>query len=235
MAIIILDTETTDKDESKRLIQLAYKNMETGEFVNEFFKPPVPISFGAMAVHHVTNEMVADKKPFDESEHKASVVELLKENILVAHNAPFDIQVLQNEGLEIGKSLDTLRLSRHLLKSELYNLQFLRYSLDLKVEADAHDALGDVLVLEALFLYLKNEAKTQFDLSSDDEVIKKLLELNDMPVLLDTIGFGKHRGKSFADIVKEDRSYLQWLFGSESEKPVADQNEELVYTLKHYL
>jgi len=235
MAIIILDTETTDKDEGKRLIQLAYKNMETGEFVNEYFKPPMPISFGAMAVHHVTNEMVADKKPFDESEHKASVAELLKENILVAHNAPFDIQVLKNEGLEIGESLDTLRLARHLLKSELYNLQFLRYSLDLKVEADAHDALGDVLVLEALFNYLKNEAKTQFDLSSDDEVIKKLLELTAMPVLLDNIGFGKHKGKPFADIVKEDRSYLQWLFGSESEKPVADQNEELVYTLKHYL
>ena len=235
MAIIILDTETTDKDEGKRLIQLAYKNMETGEFVNEYFKPPMPISFGAMAVHHVTNEMVADKKPFDESEHKASVAELLKENILVAHNAPFDIQVLKNEGLEIGESLDTLRLSRHLLKSELYNLQFLRYSLGLNVEASAHDALGDVLVLEALFLYLKKQAEEQFELSSEEDVIKKLLELNDMPVLLDTIGFGKHRGKSFADIVKEDRSYLQWLFGSESEKPVNDQNEELVYTLKHYL
>ena len=236
MAIIILDTETTDKDDSKRLIQLAYKNMETGEFVNEYFKPPMPISFGAMAVHHVTNEMVADKKPFDESEQKASVAELLKENILVAHNALFDIQVLKNEGLEIGEYLDPLRLARHLIEgSEQYNLQYLRYSLGLGVDASAHDALGDVLVLEALFEYLKKQAEEQFKLSSEEEVIKKLLELNDMPVLLDKIGFGKHRGKLFADIVKEDRSYLQWLFGSESEKPTADQNEELVYTLKHWL
>lgn len=235
MSIIILDTETTDKDESKRLIQLAYKNLETGETVNEYFKAPVPISFGAMAVHHVTNEMVADKKPFDESDHKASVAELLRENILVAHNAPFDIQVLKNEGLEIGKSLDTLRLARHLLESEQYNLQYLRYSLGLDVDGSAHDALGDVLVLEALFEYLKKQVEEQFSLSSEEEVIAKLLELNDMPVLLDVINFGKHRGKPFADIVKEDRSYLQWLFGSESEKPVADQNEELVYTLKHWL
>ena len=235
MAIIILDTETTDRDEGKRLIQLAYKNLETGEFVNEYFKPPVPISFGAMAVHHVTNEMVADKKPFAESEHKAIVADLLKTNILVAHNAPFDIQVLKNEGLEIGQSLDTLRLARHLLDSEQYSLQYLRYSLGLAVDASAHDALGDVLVLEALFEYLKKQAQEQFKLSSEEEVIAKLLELNDMPVLLVEVNFGKHKGKTFEQVVKEDRSYLQWLFGSESQKPETEQNEEMIYTLKHYL
>ncbi len=235
MSIIILDTETTDKDEGKRLIQLAYKNLETGETVNEYFKAPVPISFGAMAVHHVTNEMVADKKPFAESEHRTKLVELLQENILVAHNAPFDIQVLKNEGLEIGQSLDTLRLARHLFESEQYSLQFLRYSLGLNIDASAHDALGDVLVLEALFEYLKKQAEEQFSLSSEEEVIAKLLELNDMPVLLNIINFGKYKGKTFEEVVKEDRSYLQWLFGSETSKPEIEQNEEMVYTLKHYL
>ncbi len=235
MAIIILDTETTDRDESKRLIQLAYKNLETGEFVNEYFKPPVPITFGAMAVHHVTNEMVADKKPFAESEYKAIVAELLKENILVAHNAPFDIQVLKNEGLKIGQSLDTLRIARHLFESEQYSLQYLRYSLGLNVDASAHDALGDVLVLEALFEYLKKQAGEQFSLSSEEEVLTKLLELNSMPVLLNIINFGKYKGKTFEEVVKEDRSYLQWLFGSETSKPETEQNEEMVYTLKHWL
>lgn len=235
MSIIILDTETTDRDEDKRLVQLAYKNLETGDSFNEYFKPPVPISFGAMAVHHVTNEMVADKPSFVESKEREKIANLLKENILVAHNAPFDIQVLQNEGLEIGKSLDTLRLARHLLKSELYGLQYLRYFLDLQVEADAHDALGDVLVLEALFNYLQKVAKEKFKLTTSDEIIEKLLELTKMPVLLDTIAFGKYRGKTFAEIVKDDQSYLQWLFSSESTKPESEQNEELVYTLKHWL
>jgi len=235
MAIIILDTETTDRDEGKHLIQLAYKNLETGEFVNEYFKPPVLISFGAMAVHHVTNEMVADKKPFAESEHKASVAELLKENILVAHNAPFDIQVLKNEGLEIGQSLDTLRLARHLFESEQYSLQYLRYSLGLNIQAEAHDALGDVLVLEALFHYLKKQAQEQFKLSSEEDVIAKLLELSAMPVLMNIINFGKYKGKTFEEVVKEDRSYLEWLFGSETSKPETEQNEEMVYTLRHYL
>ena len=134
-----------------------------------------------------------------------------------------------------GKYLDTLRLTRHLLESPQYNLQYLRYSLGLNVDGSAHDALGDVLVLEALFEYLKNQTKEQYKLESEDEIINKLLELNDMPVLLDTINFGKHKGKTFAEVAKNDKSYLQWLYGSESEKPEADQNEELVYTLKHYL
>ncbi len=236
MSIIILDTETTDRDESKRLIQLAYKNLATGEVVNEFFKPPVPITFGAMAVHHVTNEMVADKKSFVDSGERTKIAELLKENILVAHNAPFDIQVLKNEGLEIGQSLDTLRLARHLIEdSEQYSLQYLRYSLGLNIDASAHDALGDVLVLEALFEYLKKQAQEQFSLSSEEEVMAKLLELSAMPVLMNIINFGKYKGKTFAEVVKEDRSYLQWLFGSETSKPESEQNEEMVYTLRHWL
>ncbi|HBU07213.1 MAG TPA: DNA polymerase III subunit epsilon [Candidatus Magasanikbacteria bacterium] len=235
MSIIILDTETTDKDPNNRLVQLAYKNLTTDEVVNEYFKPPVPITFGAMAVHHITSKMVEDKQPFADSQHRADLIELLKNNILVAHNAPFDIQVLKNEGVAIGQSLDTLRIARHLLDSEQYSLQYLRYFLDLNIEADAHDALGDILVLEKLFVYLQNHVKAKFNYSSEEEILNKLLELNAQPVLLDVINFGKYRGKTFAEIAKTDKSYLQWLFGSETEKAGADQNEELVYTLKHYL
>lgn len=235
MSIILLDTETTDINDSRRLIQLAYKNLKTGEFVNEYFKPPVPISFGAMAVHHVTNEMVADKTPFADSEHRANLLELLKENILVAHNAPFDIGVLKNEGLEVDRNLDTLRIARHLVDSEQYSLQYLRYFLGLGVSGSAHDALGDVLVLESLFEYLKNQAREKFKLSSEEEIINKLLELSVMPVLMEMVGFGQYKGKSFADIAVADKSYLQWLFDSETHKPESDQNVELVHTLKHWL
>lgn len=235
MHIIILDTETTDKDPDNRLVQLAYKNLNTGEIVAEYFKPPVPITFGAMAVHHITNEMVENKSLFSESEHYKKITEILPENILVAHNAPFDIQVLKNEGIEIGRNIDTLRIARHLLNSEQYSLQYLRYSLGLNIEGTAHDALGDVLVLESLFNYLKEETKKQFKLSEEEEIIHKLLELNDMPVLLETMIFGKHKGKAFADVANTDKSYLQWLYNSETQKPESEQNQELVYTLKQYI
>ena len=235
MSIIILDTETTDKAPNNRLIQLAYKNLATGEVVNEYFKPAIAITFGAMAIHHITNKMVEDKVLFAESPYKKTLEDVLQENILVAHNAPFDIQVLSHEGVVVGKSLDTLRIARHLLDAEQFNLQYLRYFLDLNLEANSHDALGDVLVLEALFEYLKNHVKEKFSYSTDEEIIAKLLELNAQPVLMEVINFGKYKGKTFAELANLDRAYMQWLLGSESQKVVHDQNAELIYTLKHYL
>ena len=232
---IHLDLETTDLDETARIVQLAYKNTETGETVNEFFKPPVPISFGAMAVHHITNEMTADKPAFEGSGQKEKLVAVLKDNILVAHNALFDIGVLKTEGVVTSKYIDTLRVARHLLKSESYTLQYLRYSLGLNIEGMAHDALGDILVLEALFKKLMALAMEKFSLSSDDLVMEKMMELTQTPVLLDVFTFGKHKGKDFAEVAVSDRGYLEWLYGSETQKPEAEQNANLVYTLRYYL
>ena len=235
MQIILLDTETTDKDEKARLVQLAYKNIDSGEEINEYFKPPAPISYGAMATHHITNEMVADKPIFDQSEPQANLIKILFENILVAHNAPFDIMILKNEGVETGKYIDTLRLSRHLIESEQYGLQYLRYFLNLNVAGPAHDARGDVIVMEALFNYLKDAVKNKFAFNSDDEIIEKMLELTQTPILLTDFNFGKYKGKTFAEVKAIDRGYLEWLYRSESQKSEFEQNDELIYTLKYYL
>lgn len=236
MDIILLDTETTGIDETAKLVQLAYKNLNTGDIVNEYFKPPIPISFGSMAVHHITNEQVADKPSFDGSDIQSVLAKLLTKNIMVAHNALFDMMILVNEGLSIGKYIDTLRVAKHVLTSEQYSMQYLRYSLGLKVtEVVAHDALGDIIVLEALFIYLKDIVKDKFKLSSDDEIYNKMMELTQTPVVLDTIQFGKYKGKSFGEIFVIDRRYLEWLYGSETQKSEIEQNEDLVHTLKEYL
>lgn len=234
MPILLLDTETTDLDNA-RLVQLAYKNAATGTVVNEYFLPPVPISFGAMAIHHITNEMVAGKPAFTGSAVQTALLELAKDAIVVAHNAPFDLMVMKNEGVQFAQFIDTLRVARHLLKSEQYSLQYLRYSLHLDVAGAAHDALGDVLVLEVLFNYLKKLTAEKFGLTSDDEVIQRILVLTKTPVLLDAIGFGKYRGRTFAELAVQDRGYLDWLHNSETQKSETDQNAEMVFTLKHYL
>ncbi|MAF14146.1 MAG: hypothetical protein CMI53_04630 [Parcubacteria group bacterium] len=235
MQIIVLDTETTNLDDKARLVQLAYKNMNTGEEVDQYFKPPVPISFGAMATHHITEEMIADKPQFDGSDQQSKIISLLEDNILVAHNALFDINILRNEGVRTHQYIDTLRLSMHLLDTEQYKLQFLRYALGLKVKGTAHNALGDIAVLELLFNHLINEAKEKFSLSSDEEIFGKMIELTKTPVLLKKFAFGKHAGKTFEQVNETDQGYLKWLYESESKKPQLKQSEELVYTLKKYL
>lgn len=235
MNIIFLDTETTDRDSAARLVQLAYKNNLTGQLVNEYFKPPVPISYEAMSVHHITEEMVADKPSFTESAQFTDLKKQLQENILVAHNADFDINILRNEGITTPKAIDTLNLSRHLIKSDNHKLQFLRYFLKLPIEGQAHDASGDISALEALFWHLKKLLEEKYSLSADQDILDKMFELNRTPILLEKIAFGKHRGMPFQELARQDYDYLKWLFNSELLKDISEQNRDLVYTLKHYL
>ena len=232
MRTLFLDTETTGIEPQSRLVQLAYKNGLTGEEVSAYFKPPVAISYGSMAVHHITNEMVADKPVFAGSEQQVQLAQLLSETICVAHNAPFDVGILKNEGIEISTYIDTLRVAKHIITSDQHNLQYLRYSLHLNtVEVRAHDAMGDVLVLEALFHHLTNVVREKFACVTDDDVISKMLELTYAPVPMTVFAFGKYKGKTFDEVRGMDKGYITWLHTSEKQKPVAEQNEDLMYTL----
>lgn len=236
--ILLLDTETTGIEPDSRMVQLAYKIRETGEVVNEYFKPPIEISIGSMAVHHITEEMVEDKPAFDDSPHKQKLIERLNDGgILVAHNAQFDINILNNEGVEVPQYIDTFRLSQHLIESDRYAMQYLRYLLKLKIEGKdtAHDALGDINVLEQLFEYLFELIKKEYKLKKDQEIIDKMLELTQTPVLMKRLMFGKYYGRTFEDVAKVDKGYLEWAYKTEMEKAAFDQREDLVYTLEHYL
>ena len=240
MNLLFLDIETTTADQSARLVQLAYKQIPTQKIVNQLFKPPEPISFGAMAVNHTTNEMVEDKQSFEESKEKQELIELLKDNIFVAHNSPFDAMVLANEDVKIQTSIDTLKVAQHLIESESHSLQYLRYSLGLYKELEtenitAHNALGDILVLEKLFYWLFSHIKSKFEFTTDEQVLEKMIQLSTTPVLIKEFAFGKYKGETFEEVASTDMGYLRWLYESETKKLENEQNENLVYTLYQYL
>ena len=222
MAILFFDTETTSA-ENPRLIQLAYKKPGV-EGEKYMFKPPVKIEFAAMAVHHITQEMVNDKLLFGTHPDRKDIEDIFSKHTVVAHNARFDIGVMHNEGIEIEDYIDTLRCAQHLLDSEAYNLQYLRYSLGLRFdqEINAHDAMSDVIVLEALYNHLHFKARAIEPIYTEDY----LRELSKTPVLMKTIPFGKHKGVPFSQI---PRDYLDWL----SRQP--ELSEALRHTLNHHL
>lgn len=227
---LFLDTETTGNMPGKDfLCSVAFKLGD--DLHHEMFKPPVPISVDAMATHHITNEMVADKETFKGSRTYQELQALLNDHILVAHNAPFDIGILQADGMSVPQFICTYRVARRLDEEGViprYGLQYLRYYLKLNVlDAKAHDAAGDVLVLESLFSRLSPKM-------SLDEMIK----VSGEPVLMRTIPFGKYRGKNLEEIARIDKRYLEWLFDqkrqAQKEQPSTD-NEDWIYTLQHYL
>ncbi|MCX6712334.1 MAG: 3'-5' exonuclease [Candidatus Vogelbacteria bacterium] len=233
MKPLFLDTETTGNDVAKdRLCQICYKT-EAGTFT-EYFKPPVPISVKSSSITHITNKMVADKPLFENSEMKKDLANLLGDHVLVAHNAKFDIAILGNEGLAVPKFICTLRVARHLDENAVipeYNLQFLRYYLELEIEGSAHDAEGDVRVTEAIF----NRQLQKFLESgkSEDEAVAEMVEISSRPSIFKKIPFGKHKDKTLAEVAKTDRGYLEWLYKQKMED--GEQDEDWLYTLRHNL
>lgn len=224
MNLLFLDTETTGKDETARLVQLAFKNEHTKS--NWLFKPPVPISFEAMSVHHITNEMLEGKPAFQDP-FKSEVQKLVDTKILVAHNAPFDVEILKREGVEVKQYICTLKVVQNLFDLEMYKLQFLRYNFGLEVtQVRAHDAEGDVEVLEALFNFLFHYMGRQNPEADETAIINQMLKWTKEPLLLKRINFGKHKGKEFKYLPKD---YIKWL----GEQPNLDT--DLQYTINYYL
>lgn len=240
MNLLFLDTETTGKNQEDRLIQVAYKlrrphSLDFQEPVMEYFRPPLPICFEAMAVHHITNEMVADKEVFQDSNHKKTLESFIVDTIVVAHNAKFDLRMLAAEGLSFQNYIDTLQVARHLIDAPNYSLQYLRYSQDLRVHGTAHDAQGDVNVLVALFDRLYELVEQSIQSSDKQAIIDRMMTLSTLPVLLKKFTFGKYIGKGFDEVAGVDKGYLSWLYSSEMGKMEDDRNLDLIHTLKQYI
>lgn len=225
--IIYLDTETTGVNDEDRLCQIAYKT-DQGHQVNELFKPPIPIKFGAMATHHITEKMVDDKPAFAGSLAQENLVQLLQvpQSIVVAHNADFDLGMLTKEGVQVPQYICTLKISRTLDTEgglESHKLQYLRYLYGMEIDAQAHDAWGDILVLEQLFLLYWQKFQERF--ATPGEIYQEMFRITQNPVLMPKMIFGKHKGLHFRDVPKD---YLQWMVGQ-------DFDGDLLYTATYWL
>ena len=142
---------------------------------------------------------------------------------------------LLKENIEPKNVICTLRVARALDKENKipqHKLQFLRYYLDIEIEATAHDALGDVLVLEKLFERLFNKIKEEHKFT-DEEALNHMIEISSRPSLMHSFSFGKYNGKTVEDVAKMDPGYLRWFLDTK-EKEGGD-DEDWIYTLKHHL
>lgn len=239
MKYIILDTETTGASEQDRIIQLGYMVLGAKEIEvhNEFCSSEVPISYGAMEVHGITPGMIEGKGSCVEMASYKRLEELnSEENVMIIHNAPFDVGMLEKEGFNLQMQLiDTLRCAKHIFEDEeAHRLQYFRYKLGLYklegteaqklgIEVKAHDAIGDVLVLK---LFLTELRKRVQELYPDENPVNKLIELTKQPVFVKVLRFGKHKGKKLEDIAAEDPGYLNWM------KKSMDLDEDMKYSLE---
>ncbi len=232
--ILYIDTETIDI-QSKDLVQIAFLTDDPNIWMNKYIKPRQDITFESMSIHNITPEMVEKEQYFEDAiidengkdpEFKGNSLEeymqfLGDKYIWVAHNADFDIEALAKKGVIVNDSICTLKVARHSLTTsegrdlESYRLQYLRYYLGLYKNEDkqyitAHDALSDVHFLRDLYRYLITNTKL---------TVEHMLIISKQPQIIREMSFGKYIGKTFEEIERIDREYLEWLVESMSDKP----------------
>ena len=164
---VILDTETTGLEtrEGHRIIEVGCVEMVdrqlTGNNFHQYLQPDRDIDAGAMEVHGITNEFLADKPRFNDIAE--DLVAYLDGAELIIHNAPFDIAFLNNE-LKLAKQsfkrmtdycsvIDTLVMARDLFPGQRNSLDALckRYEIN-NSHRTLHGALLDSEILGDVYL-----------------------------------------------------------------------------------
>ena len=101
MRQIVLDTETTglEPSEGHRIIEIGCVELLnrrlTGNTYHQYIQPDREIDAGAIEVHGITNEQLADKPRF--ADIATEFLEFIRGAELVIHNAPFDVGFINHE------------------------------------------------------------------------------------------------------------------------------------------
>ena len=166
MRQIVLDTETTglEPKDGHRIIEIGCVELVnrrlTGNNFHQYLQPEREIDAGAIEVHGITNEFLADKPLFGDIVE--DFVRYIEGAELIMHNAPFDVGFMDHElGLcNWGKRIadlcavrDTLTMARQMHPGQKNNLDALcrRYEID-NSHRDLHGALLDAEILADVYL-----------------------------------------------------------------------------------
>ncbi len=167
MRQIVLDTETTGLEPSQghRVIEIGaveiVNRRVSGNRFHQYLNPEREIEAGAIEVHGITNEMLADKPRF--ADIAADFLAFVRDSELIIHNAPFDVGFINSELAlmqaedrrieDLCRVLDTLRLARSRHPGQKNDLDSLckRYHID-NSQRTLHGALLDAEILADVYL-----------------------------------------------------------------------------------
>jgi len=181
MREIVLDTETTGLNplEGHRIIEIGALEMvnqvPTGETYHIYINPERPIDPDAMAVHGITDERVVGEPVF--ADLVDGFLEFIGNDVLVIHNAPFDVSFINAELQRCGKTtismdrvVDTLVLARKKFPGAQASLDALcrRFNID-NSHRELHGALIDADLLSEVYIELMGGKQRGLSLIMDSE------------------------------------------------------------------
>ncbi|WP_417264339.1 exonuclease domain-containing protein [Celeribacter sp.] len=171
LSYVVFDTETTGllPSQGDEICQIAALRVVNGkvienEALDQLVNPGRNIPKSATEVHHITNAMVKDAPKIDVAGRQLH--SFARSAVLVAHNAPFDLEFLRRHEVDIGAKftnpvLDTVLLSAIVFgQSEEHTLDAISKRLGVKIPPEArHTAMGDTIATAAVFIKMLRMAE----------------------------------------------------------------------------
>ncbi|HCJ39642.1 MAG: DNA polymerase III subunit epsilon [Alteromonadaceae bacterium] len=183
MRQVVLDTETTGLEVSQghRIIEIGCVEIIdrklTGRHYHQYINPQRGIDQGALEVHGITEDFLADKPLFTKVVDE--FMAFIRGADLVIHNAPFDVGFINSE-LKLADAAaqplshhcsvtDSLQLARTKHPGQRNSLDALcqRYAVD-NSNRTLHGALLDAEILADVYL-LMTGGQTHLGLSAEDQ------------------------------------------------------------------
>jgi len=201
--LIVLDTETTglEVEQGHRIIEVGAVTLEdrkrTDLHFHSYLNPQRSIDEEAEKVHGLSMERLANEPEF--SEIAESFLEFVEGNVLVIHNAGFDIGFLNAELKrassnypaleEICEIEDTLVMARSKFPGQRNSLDALANRFEISgYDRSFHGALLDANILADVYIHLTG-GQSKFDFmssnmnpNSDSEVSELSIDLDKYPI-----------------------------------------------------
>lgn len=218
MQAIILDTETHTLNGQP--IEIAYApidvqngklTLDKSKLFDQLYSVDEPISFAAMAVHHILESDLLNKP------HYSSFTLPPDTQYIIGHNIDYDIRAIEKCGVNTNsiKAICTLALARRVWPdAEAHNISALIYMISKGSEKaremikKAHRADMDIILTANILMHIVH----QLNINSMEE----LYAASEDARIPRSINFGKHRGTNIADLPAD---YIQWLLRQDDLDP----------------
>lgn len=178
---ICFDIETTGLSAARdKITEIGAVKVENGIITDKFstfVNPEMPIPQKITQLTGITDEMVKDAP--SQSEAVSAFLEFAGDNVLVAHNAPFDTSFIAKACEDMGReynytSIDTVAISRAIL-TDIKNCKLDTVAKFLRLgEFNHHRATDDAEMLAKIFITLCRRLTDDFSITKTNDINTKI-------------------------------------------------------------
>ena len=230
---IVLDTETTGLEYTKeRIIEFAAVRLENGKIKKTYqtlINPEQHIRKSSMAIHGITEEMVADAPT--EKEVLGDILEFIGDAPIVAHNAIFDYSFINEACKRVFKKkfenerIDSQQMFKEICPDlESHGLAALTEKFHVELE-NHHRAMADAIGLALAYPKLKKLYLQKYDWQTK--------QLENIDYLFERFLRIQQSVQTMQSELQDLKSIFKLHFELGGEPITAESGETMVYQSKH--